>query len=115
MGIPLMTALESLKLGKGCGAITIYNPAPSVSKLPDEFYTNTDVLMLNMNEATALTKASVTGCSEAEVACTWFHDKGVLCVVLTMGENGALVSVNGLDNSQDKCKFLSKMIFIIIC
>ena len=102
MGIPLSTALESLKLGKQCGAITIYNPAPSVTELPDEFYPNTDVLMLNMNEATALTKASVTARSEAEVACTWFHEKGVLCVVLTMGENGAIVSVNGLDNSQGK-------------
>jgi ribokinase len=104
-GIALTTALEALKLGKHYGAITIYNPAPAIIELPDELYTNVDILMLNMNEASAVTKTMVTSCSEAEDACLWFHDKGVLCVVLTMGENGALVSVNGLD----KCKFLTSV------
>jgi sugar/nucleoside kinase (ribokinase family) len=62
-----------------------------------------------MDEASALTKAKVTARSEAEDACIWFHDKGVPCVVMTMRESGAIVSVNVLDGAggQGKCKFLS--------
>ena len=63
--------------------------------------------MLNMNEAAGLTKTKVIGRSEAEDACIWFHDKGVPCVVMTMRENGAMLSVNGLDGSQKKCKFFT--------
>jgi ribokinase len=104
-GIPLPTAIEGLKLGKHFGAITIYNPSPNALELPIELYANTDILMLNMDEASALRKAKVTARSEAEDACIWFHDKGVPCVVMTMRESGAIVSVNVLDGGQGKCKF----------
>ena len=113
-GISLPTALESLKLGKCYGALTIYNPSPQLVEIPNELCTNTDVLMLNMDEAAILTKAEVTNLSEAEHACVWFHNKGIPCVVLTMGENGAIVSVISLDDAQNKCKlFLRKSIYTV--
>ena len=112
-GIAVPTALEGLKLGKHYGAITIYNPAPRIYELPDELYKNTDILMLNMHEATALTKTKVSGQPEAENACVWFHAKGVPCVVLTVGKNGAIVSLNKMDVCQGKGKCF--LLLMIIC
>lgn len=113
-GIPLLAALEGLKLGKCSGALTIYNPSPQLFEFPDELCTNIDVLMLNTDEASILTKVEVTNPSQAEHACVWFHDKGIPCVVLTMGENGAMVSAIGLDGAQDKCKLLLVVISRLI-
>ncbi|XP_046851171.1 ribokinase-like isoform X2 [Xenia sp. Carnegie-2017] len=97
-GIPSSTALEALKLGKKCGCITVYNPSPMIYELPDELWENVDVLILNMKEASVLTGLEVTsnfGCKEA---CHWFHNRGIFCVILTMGDCGANISFNDLGN-----------------
>ena len=106
-GISLPTALEGLKLGKLYGALTIYNPSPMVFELPEELCTNTDILILNMDEASILTKTKVTNLSEAKHACVWFHNKGIPCVVLTMRENGAMMSLIRLDDPCGKSKLFS--------
>ncbi|XP_028393773.1 ribokinase-like isoform X2 [Dendronephthya gigantea] len=102
-GIPLSTAIEGLKLGKHYGAITMYNPSPNLHEMPDDLCSNMDILLLNTTEATTLTKIKVSGPSDAEDACAWFHDKGIQCVVMTMGKDGVVVSAVCLE-SADKVK-----------
>lgn len=106
-GIPSSTALEALKLGKKCGCITVYNPSPMIYELPDELWENVDVLILNMKEASVLTGLEVTsnfGCKEA---CHWFHNRGIFCVILTMGDCGANISFNDLGNCELSLNFFA--------
>lgn len=98
-GIPLPTALAALKLGKSSGLLTIFNPAPKLSELDDEFYTNTDIFVLNMDEAASLTNTSVRTQQDVQAACSWFHKRGVHRVVITMRENGAVGSIRDLQSS----------------
>lgn len=110
-GIPLSTALEALKLGKASGLVTVYNPAPKVlTELDGEFYTNTDVLVLNMDEAASLTRASVGDKDEVMSACLWFHNCGVRHVVISMREHGAMGSVRDLHSDGDM-KSLKNSVF----
>ncbi|XP_028393772.1 ribokinase-like isoform X1 [Dendronephthya gigantea] len=107
-GIPLSTAIEGLKLGKHYGAITMYNPSPNLHEMPDDLCSNMDILLLNTTEATTLTKIKVSGPSDAEDACAWFHDKGIQCVVMTMGKDGVVVSAVCLESAD---KGSSRMVF----
>ena len=94
-------------MGKACELTTIFNPAPKVGELDGEFYSNIDVLVLNMDEAESLICTSVRNKDEVMSACLWFHNSGVHRVVITMREQGAMGSVRDLQSDAEfKSEFL---------
>ena len=88
-------ALEALKAGKRCGAITILNtaPAPEGWTLEDpgmEFYPYIDILILNESELAKV--AGGTEGEDEEGMARSLLEKGVgKAVIVTLGARGALI------------------------
>jgi ribokinase len=88
--LPLPTVEHGLKLAQTHGVPTILNPAPAAT-LPDTIYPFCDYLTPNETEATALTGLPVTDLASAEKAATALLARGVRNVIVTLGDNGALI------------------------
>ncbi|MFZ0635363.1 MAG: ribokinase [Candidatus Acidiferrales bacterium] len=88
--IPVMTAEAALARGRSVGAITILNPAP-VRPLPPALFALIDVLTPNETEAKVLCGCSPDAAISPEQIGRELVRKGVRQVVMTLGENGALI------------------------
>ncbi|HYL96379.1 MAG TPA: ribokinase [Terriglobales bacterium] len=88
--IPVEAAEAALKEGRACRAITILNPAP-VRPLPNRVLHLVDVLTPNEVEAKVLTGHSPHDKVSPEEIARELISAGVKNVVMTLGENGALV------------------------
>ena len=86
---PLDAVQEAAMLARRRGLRVIINPAPA-QPLDKAFLANVDMLMPNQTEL-----ALLTGQDDIRTAVASLHDWGVRCVVVTLGENGALVSEAG--------------------
>lgn len=95
--IPVETAEKALELGRSAGAITILNPAP-VRPLPGSVLGLVDVLTPNEKEARVLVGRPPDASVEAEIVARDLIRSGVKQVVMTLGENGALL----VDSSRQK-------------
>ena len=87
---PLDVALHGLKLARKHSVTTIFNPAPAMA-LPDDIFPLCDWITPNETEASLLTGMPVTNLDEARAAADRLLAKGVRNVVVTLGENGALL------------------------
>jgi ribokinase len=88
--IPVDAAEAALKQGRSCRAITILNPAP-VRPLPGRVLQLVDVMTPNEVEAKVLTGRSPDDKVLPEQLGRELMHAGVKNVVMTLGENGALV------------------------
>jgi ribokinase len=88
--IPVNAAEAALIRGRSRGAITILNPAP-VRPLPQSVLQMVDVLTPNEVEAKVLTRRSPEALSDPEDIARDLIRAGVKQVVMTLGENGALI------------------------
>lgn len=88
--IPLPTVLKTAELAKQNEAIFILNPAPA-NTLPRELLALTDFLTPNETELELLSGKRVTDLSSAANAARELVAQGVKNVVVTMGEQGALL------------------------
>jgi ribokinase len=88
--IPVAAAEKALSLGRAAGAITILNPAP-VRPLPDSLFHLIDVLTPNETEAKVLAGHASNADIEPKVVAQALIQRGVKQVVMTLGENGALL------------------------
>jgi ribokinase len=88
--VPLVTTLAALKVGKDCGAVTLFNAAPGSTELTKEFYQFTDILCVNETEAEIITGISVTDIESAHTAVKMLQLNQPGCVVLTMGGSGVV-------------------------
>lgn len=88
--IPAETALAGLKLGRESGCTTILNPAPA-RPLPEEIYGYIDILTPNQSEARALLGLAPDDPADDMDLCGRLLDLGIGTVVLTRGEQGAVV------------------------
>jgi len=88
--IPVAAAEAALARGRERGAITILNPAP-VRPLPPSLLRLVDILTPNQSEAKALAALSPGADVEPEAVARRLIRSGVKQVVMTLGENGALV------------------------
>jgi ribokinase len=87
----LVAAAESaLACGRQQGAITILNPVP-VRPLPPAVLKFVDILTPNQTEARVLAGLRPNVEVEAETVAWMLIQSGVKQVVMTMGENGALI------------------------
>jgi len=88
--IPVNAAEAALIRGRSRGAMTILNPAP-VRPLPQSVLQMVDVLTPNEVEAKVLTRRSPESLSDPEDIARDLIRAGVKQVVMTLGENGALI------------------------
>ena len=91
---PIEAAQRALEIARGAGVTTILNPAPA-AKLPDRVFAVCDYLTPNESEAEELTGMKVGGLDAARRAADRLLGMGVGMVIITLGENGALLHGNG--------------------
>lgn len=88
--IPARTALAAMAAGKEAGCTTILNPAPARA-LSKDIYRHIDILTPNQTEARALLGLAPDDPTDDLDLCSRLRDLGVGTVVLTRGENGAVI------------------------
>jgi ribokinase len=88
--IPPETVLRAAELGRAHGATVVLNPAPA-RPLPDALLALVDFLTPNQAEAAELAGLTPDGTATAEVAARALLGRGVRHVLVTVGEEGALL------------------------
>jgi ribokinase len=88
---PLETVTGAAKVARAHGVQAILNPAPARS-LPATLLSLVDVLIPNESETALLTGMTVRDQAEVEAAATALQGLGVGTVILTLGEQGALLA-----------------------
>jgi ribokinase len=88
--IPLDTVIAAAEQAKAYNLKVIINPAPAQS-LPIELLSIIDVIIPNESETTLLTGDPVETPEQVETAARKLLTQGVGCVVVTLGEKGALL------------------------
>jgi ribokinase len=88
--IPTATMEAALRRGRERGAITILNPAP-VRPLSPAALELVDVLTPNLTEARVLAGFDPDAAVEAQEVARMLLDRGIKRIVMTLGEQGAIV------------------------
>ena len=94
MEIPAATVEHAIRKAYSLGKKVLLNPAPAPDGYPDELYGMVNIITPNENELEKLTKMPVSTLSEIMCAAETLRDRGVRNVVVTCGEEGAVL-VNG--------------------
>jgi ribokinase len=89
--------------------IFILNPAPA-RDLPKELLQKVDILTPNETEASILSGVEVKDIQTAKQAAQQIHKKGVKIVIITLGEQGALLSKN---KGQEQTLFAAKKVDVV--
>ncbi|WP_119327054.1 ribokinase [Companilactobacillus musae] len=89
---PLATSVAAFKIAKENNVLTILNPAPAKTNIPDELLKLTDIIVPNETEAEAITGIKVTDRPSMEKAANKLHTLGVKNVIITVGANGSFYS-----------------------
>lgn len=97
LGIPLATVLTAVKKAKAAGCLTILDPAPVKSSLPEELYPLVDIITPNEVEASQLVGFTVDGITTARQAASFLHQMGAKNVIITLGSQGAFCSTANQD------------------
>jgi ribokinase len=92
--IPLEVVSYALELAHQANILTVLNPAPART-LPNALYDLTDIVAPNETEASILTGIKVTDWANAEAAARLLGQRGARCVVITLGDRGALALSHG--------------------
>ena len=87
---PAETVAAALALGKASGALTLLNPAPARAADP-AMLANVDILTPNASEARLLLGLPPDADAAADELARRLLDYGVGSVVITLGEDGALI------------------------
>ncbi len=90
--VPLPTVAHVLRRARDLGKTVILNPAPASAALPDQWYSLIDYLIPNETEAAILSGIAVDSLSSAERAARSLLDAGAGKVIITLGEQGALLA-----------------------
>jgi ribokinase len=88
--IPLETVLSAARRARENGVRTILNPAPA-RPLTDELIGLADYIIPNETELSQLTAMPVIDMASAEKAARALMQRGAKNVIVTLGENGALL------------------------
>ena len=88
---PLEAVTRAIELARAQGVRVILNPAPARS-LDTDLLHLVDYLIPNESETTLLTGIQVSDLPSAEKAAANLRERGVSTVILTLGEQGALLS-----------------------
>lgn len=105
MEIPYDSVLCAAMMAKEAGKTVILNPAPAPDELPEELCRNVDYLTPNETELMKL--SGVTDCSVSSMkkGAMILLEKGAGCVIVTLGEKGALLVKKG-----EECLYPAKKV-----
>ncbi|MCG8492538.1 MAG: ribokinase [Sneathiellales bacterium] len=87
---PEEAALQALRIAKGAGVTTVFNPAPA-SRFSPEFFELCDYIVPNETEAEAIVGFPVDSFETAQKAGEILCDKGAGVALITLGEKGVYV------------------------
>jgi ribokinase len=87
---PIPAARRGLELARRHGVTTVFNPAPAMP-LDDDIYPLCDYITPNETEATTLTGVAIKSVDDARRAADILLAKGAGAVIVTLGEEGALL------------------------
>jgi len=90
---PIDCTLEAFKIAKSADIPTILNPAPAML-LPDELFSLSDIVVPNEIEAESLTGMPISTLKDIEDAAKKLISRGPRTVIITLGENGALLATH---------------------
>ncbi|WP_122664535.1 ribokinase [Pseudomonas viridiflava] len=90
--VPLPAVAHALRRARELGKTVILNPAPAVAALPDQWYSLIDYLIPNESEAAILSGIAVDSLVSAERATQSLLASGASKVIITLGEQGALLA-----------------------
>ncbi|XP_066531284.1 ribokinase [Hoplias malabaricus] len=85
------TSLQALQMAQRNHVKTIFNPAPAIPDLHEDFYKASDIFCCNESEAELLTGRPVTSVEDAGSVGLELLKKGCASVVLTLGPQGCVV------------------------
>ena len=91
MEIPMEAVLYAARRGRELGKTVILNPAPAPDRLPDELLGLVDYLTPNETELAKLSGIAAMGQADLKRAARRLIEKGVKKVLVTLGEQGALL------------------------
>jgi ribokinase len=97
--IPMEVSLEAARLARARSVPVILDPAPA-RPIPTEFYSYIDYLTPNETEAAAIVGFPIEDAPSAERAAQELLGRGIGCVVIKMGSQGAFYA------TQDGSEFL---------
>lgn len=86
---PLDAAMQLLRLARGAGAVTVFNPAP-VAPLPEGMLALCDYVTPNETEAEGLTGIAVRDLDSARAAASALVSQGAGAAIVTLGSQGVL-------------------------
>lgn len=89
--VPLPAVQRAIAIAHAAGVPVLLNPAPAVS-LPAEIWSQVDILVPNESEASLLSGITVSDAAGAFAAARIFRQRGVGCVLVTLGANGVAVA-----------------------
>jgi ribokinase len=88
--IPLPAVEYAARMGQEQGLKVILNPAPA-AELPHSLLESVDILVPNESELALLSGREISDISDAESAAKRLMDRGIPVVIVTLGDQGALL------------------------
>jgi ribokinase len=88
---PVATIKAAMQIAHQHGVQVVFNPAPAIA-LPDDIFSLVSYLIVNETEAGQLSGAVVTDTASAKTASQLLLQRGIQCVLLTLGEQGVCVA-----------------------
>jgi ribokinase len=89
--VPMPVVQRAIGIAHAAGVPVLLNPGPA-SPLPEAVWSQIDILVPNESEATLLSGVEVSDATSAYAAAKVFRQRGVKCVLITLGANGVAVS-----------------------
>lgn len=93
---PIEATIAAFRIAHEAGKITILNPAPAKSDIPEELLKLTDIITPNETEAQGITGIKVVDEASMKKSAQYFHNLGVKGVIITLGSIGSYVSYEEL-------------------
>ncbi len=92
--VPMAIVHHAIAIACAAGVPVLLNPAPAAA-LPESFWPKVDILVPNESEASQLAGIAVNDAGSAFAAARIFRQRGVKCVLVTLGEQGVAVVDDG--------------------
>ncbi|WP_225047600.1 ribokinase [Lacticaseibacillus kribbianus] len=91
---PLNTTQAVFEQARAQGSVTVLNPAPA-QPLPDALLALCDLIVPNETESAKLSGITTDTAAGLAANAAYFHARGVRGVIITLGDHGAYVDLDG--------------------
>lgn len=92
--VPMAAVTRAVEIAHAAGVPVLLNPGPAMP-LPDTLWAQVDMLVPNESEAALLSGVEVVDVASAYAAARVLRQRGVACVLITLGANGAIAVDDG--------------------